>query len=146
MHILNLTQHNPTDEQVAAGVFNFGNQDEMKRILTVKIADPLFGIANVSHACANEHLWQLTGGLFSDFVLPARKEFPEDFAVMVGGFAPLVERVIVRCKQHGIQCLYALTDRVVSEEVQEDGSVKKVAVFKHCGFFPAGVKHWIEYE
>jgi len=53
MHILNLTQHNPTEEQVAAGVFNFGNQDELKRLLTVKIADPLFGIENISNACAN---------------------------------------------------------------------------------------------
>ena len=45
-----------------------------------------------------------------------------------------LERALI---ERGIEPLYAFSVRESTEEVQADGSVRKVAVFKHAGFIPA---------
>lgn len=58
-------------------------------------------------------------------------------AAMIGGapyyMAPL-ERAL---KARGIQPLYAFSQRESVEQTQPDGSVRKVAVFRHLGFYKA---------
>ena len=48
--------------------------------------------------------------------------------------APLEEALRYR----GILPLYAFSRRESREETDPDGSVRKVAVFRHLGFYPAG--------
>ena len=40
-------------------------------------------------------------------------------------------------RRKGLKPLYAFSRRIVEEQQQADGTVKKVAVFKHEGFVPA---------
>ena len=40
-------------------------------------------------------------------------------------------------REHGIQPVFAFSVRETEEQKQADGSVRKVAVFRHAGFVPA---------
>lgn len=120
MKILNLTQHKATPEQVDQGVIDLSDADR----------------ASLANA--------LTFGELPDFdVLAARAASIALMAVghsagcksaMIGGapffMAPL-ERALWKV---GIRPLYAFSVRESVEEAQADGSVRKVAVFRHAGF------------
>ena len=164
MKILNLTQHKATPTQKDAGVvdLNETEREELSNLLTVPISGT-FGIEGCSLAAVSEHLEQRAADICSQFVLPRVMENarailheggyeadgfeafhmlrPEvasgGMQAMVGGFAPLVERLIPRLRRAGVEPVYALSDRKSKEVQQEDGSVRKENVFVHCGFFPA---------
>ena len=59
--------------------------------------------------------------------------------VMIGGlpaFMPVLEATLVKA---GIAVGYARSERVSEDHVQPDGSVKKVATFKHAGLYWSSV-------
>ena len=55
---------------------------------------------------------------------------------MIGGALWLMNPLIEELENIGTP-LFAFTKRVVEEIKQPDGSIKKIAIFKHEGFVPA---------
>jgi hypothetical protein len=115
MRIVNLTQHNPTPEQVSAGVFNT-NTAELLRLLTftnipslADIKDKAWGIAQIAVASGATH-------------------------AMIGGAPYLMAPLEQALFEQGIIPLYSFSERVSQEEQQPDGSVKKVNIFRHAGW------------
>lgn len=121
MKILNLTQHQATPEQIAAGVVNVDQRGEA----TVKSMLTFHSIPNKEDMKARAN------------TLAAIAEESGCVSAMIGGapyfMAPL-ERAL---KDKGIQPLYAFSVRESVEETQPDGSVIKRNVFKHAGFVVA---------
>ena len=117
MRIVNLTQHAPTPEQIAAGVFTSSAEVAIRRLLTF---DTLPTVADV---------WQRAR------TLAQVAEFSGATHAMIGGAPYLMPELQFQLKQLGVVPLYAFSERVSSEEVQPDGSVRKVNTFKHGGFY-----------
>jgi hypothetical protein len=63
---------------------------------------------------------------------------PRPLQVMLGG-APWIVAPLVSAlnDMRGVRPVYAFSERVSVDFPQADGTVKKVAVFKHAGFVPA---------
>lgn len=116
LRILNLTQHNATPEQLAAGVFEPKQKEFVKKLLTfdeIPTRDELMKRAITLSAVA----WESKAD-----------------GALIGG-APYLTGFLEReLKRTGIKPVYAFTKREVLEFPQPDGSVKKVAVFRHLGF------------
>lgn len=116
MKILNLTQHVATPEQIAQGVVNPADHAAVKAALTFE-------------------------ELPSSAVLTARAETLAMFAAQQGcktaliGGAPYFMGPLERALwDKGIRPLYAFSVRETEEVAQPDGSVRKIAVFRHAGF------------
>ena len=118
MRILNLTQHQATPEQVEAGVFE--PLQEMKKtiqnLLTLHDLPTKEEIERTAQALA--WLADATGAE----------------AAMIGGAPFLMSRLEERLNVLNIAPLYAFSQRESVEETQEDGSIRKVNVFRHLGF------------
>lgn len=164
MIILNLTQHDATPDQKLAGVVDLAPEDQTKlrKYLTVAIAG-YGGLASISKINADMLLQEKADCIVSEFVIPRIMEnawaylhqggyetTPLDaldilnprvaangLACMIGGFAPLMDRLIPRLKATGITVLYALSERRSTDEHLPDGTVLKAGSFKHEGFFQA---------
>ena len=123
MAILNLTQHLATPEQIEAGVVNLSHGDQvmLKSYLTFnELPD-------------NAAIDTAAGGVLT----LAHKFFgqqAEDRTVMLGGAPFFMSRLEECFKGQGFRVVYAFSQRVSEDQAQEDGSVRKVAVFKHMGF------------
>lgn len=120
MNILNLTQHTATPEQIAQGVINLPPQaqEQLCELLTFN-AMPT--VAEVAHrAMQIAHMQE---------VVAHKGPF------MIGGAPYLMPRLerLLQIKTHQ-KVLYAFTQRESVEQVQPDGGVRKVAVFRHAGF------------
>lgn len=118
--ILNLTQHDATPDQVAAGVVEPADKVEIRKVITF---DDL---------PSREHL------LATADLLAGLAERMQVEAVMIGGapffMAPL-ERAL---RARGIKPLYAFSKREASVDTHRpDGSVGKNQVFRHIGFVEA---------
>jgi hypothetical protein len=121
MKILNLTQHTATPDQLEAGVFEPDAQTkaEIVRLLTFEYAPTRREMSDRAESLADI-------AMFFDY----------DF-VMVGGapfFTSTLERVLLAAHVYPV---YAFSRRESVDEVQPDGSVRKIAVFKHVGFVVA---------
>lgn len=123
MRIVNLTQHPATSEQKAAGVFDLGGEwyAILKRALDFcSVPDEAFisiralAIATIAANCR-----------------------PRPDAAMIGGAPWLMAPLARELREHGIQPLFAFSVREAEEQVQPDGSVRKVTIFRHKGFVPA---------
>ena len=125
MAILNLTQHNATKDQQDAGIKDF----------PVEFQVALKGLLTFPTQYTRKDLEQRAlqiHELIRDFCGPS-KEVLE--GVMIGGmpsFMPVLEATLI---SKGIRVGYACTERVSEDQVQADGSVRKVAVFKHAGMY-----------
>ena len=116
--IFNLTQHAPTAEQIAAGVVELPKESwefirEMLNFNTLPSVEDL----NARAMAIADELRDI-GGVD---------------AVMIGGapfFMPFLEKWLRSQCRIG----YAFSERVSEEQVQPDGSTRKVAVFRHLGF------------
>ena len=117
MKIVNLTQHAPTPEQTAAGVFTSSVDAAIKQLLTF---DTLPTVADV---------WQRARALAQIAVFSGATH------ALIGGAPFLMKELEFQLKQMGIAPLYAFSQRISSEEVQPDGSVRKVNTFRHGGFY-----------
>jgi hypothetical protein len=117
MKIVNLTQHTPTPEQVAAGVFTSTAENAIRQLLTF---DMLPNVAAVVFRARDlARIAQTSGATHA----------------LIGGAPYLMSPLEWHLKQVGVVPLYAFSERVSSEEVQPDGSVRKVNTFKHGGFY-----------
>lgn len=123
--IINLTQHQPTAEQVAAGVVNL-RRDLLESLNLCLNFEAQYGKADLELSAKS-----IIALLFHNGSSGVGQR------VMVGGmpsFMPILEKTLL---QAGFRVLYAKTDRVSVDQPQEDGSVRKVSVFKHIGFYEA---------
>lgn len=119
MNVVNLTQHLSTPEQIKDGVFDLpeGLREKLVKALTFSAQYCREDL----EAAAQE-------------VVSIVKEI-DCFRTMVGGmpsFMPVLEAALVK---EGCAVGYARSERVSEDHVQPDGSVKKIAVFKHVGMY-----------
>lgn len=116
MTILNLTQHQATNEQVSAGVVEPHNKAEVQKLLTFHTLP------------SKEELDERA----KELAMIAKSSGTS--IAMIGGapfFMSCFERALVEC---GITPLYAFSERVSVETTNDDGTVTKQNVFKHVGF------------
>ena len=119
--MINLTQHQATPEQSAAGVVPASFADRLPSLLTfVGIPSPL-EIRQRAEVIAS--LAADTGAK----------------CAMIGGAPFFMGPLEVALHAVGIHAVLAFSDRVSVEEAQADGSVRKVNVFRHIGFASSGM-------
>jgi len=116
--ILNLTQHTATPEQKAQGVVEPGdiNKRQIQNLLTFSSIPTQREIMLRASVLA-----EIADGYGCD-------------SAMIGGAPYLMSALEHELRALGIQPLYSFTLRESVEEPQPDGSVRKVAVFRHVGF------------
>jgi len=116
--ILNLTQHNSTPEQKAQGVVEPSpeNKQQIQALLTFSALPTQREIMSRATVLA-----EIADGYGCD-------------AAMIGGAPYLMSALEHELRALDIQPLYSFTLRESVEEPQPDGSVRKVAVFRHVGF------------
>ena len=110
MKIINLTQHNASEEQVKEGVFEPKEKQLVKGLLTIGKGDNDIAqrAVKLAEVAANEDA---------------------EYA-MIGGAPFLMHTLVDALREKGIKPLYAFTERVSVDG--PDG--KKVSVFKHAGW------------
>lgn len=116
-HIFNLTQHPATSSQIEAGVFD----------PSPELREKISALLTFDDIPSNKEMIERARALLE--LAP-----PFCFDVMVGGapyFMPYLESVL---RYGGLDVHYAFSRRESVEEVQPDGTVRKVAVFRHLGF------------
>lgn len=116
MAIVNLTQHAATAEQLADGVVEppAEMKERVKSLLTFDAIPTSKEIREVAKQLAALVLGQ--------------------DAAMIGGAPFLMGALEAALVNVGVEPLYAFSRRESVEEVQADGSVRKVNVFRHCGW------------
>ena len=116
--ILNLTQHNATEDQISCGVVEPtpGDKELIGALLTFgeipstsQIMDRVTCLVEIAVSYAAD-------------------------GAMIGGAPYLMEFLAPALRMARVRVLYSFTKRVVAEKMLEDGSVEKVSVFKHVGF------------
>lgn len=115
-NILNLTQHSATLEQINSGVIE--PEDKMKVI----------NLLSFNSLPSKDTL------IFKAHLLASYARKCGAKKAMLGGapfFMPFLERALISME---IEPIYAFSVRDSKEEVQPDGSVKKVNFFRHAGF------------
>lgn len=116
MEILNLTQHEPTIEQINAGVIEPTDKAKVKELLTFTALPTKQEIRNRAKKLAD---------------LAARFGATE---ALIGGAPYLMRSLEVALQERDIQPLYSFTERKATEQIQPDGSVKKTQEFVHVGW------------
>ncbi len=131
--ILNLTQHPATAEQLAAGVVD-PKAGTKGRIVAALTFNSLPTQADVAAAAAElGDVAQIWADHFDGL---GSNPDPED-KIMIGGAPYLMAALEARLHAHGLTPVYAFSQRESVEEIQADGSVRKVAIFRHSGFVAA---------
>lgn len=120
--IVNLTQHPATPEQIAQGVVELDPEDraECARLLTF------------DELPTDEDLWVRADQLV-ELVKCSPISEPGCW-VMIGGAPFFMESLATLLRRGGYCPVFAFSRRESVEQVQADGSVRKVAVFRHMGF------------
>ena len=123
--IINLTQHYATKDQIVAGVIDLPEdlREELVRRLTFDEL-PGQGEAQQRAACL---AGDLTEWLASADIVGID-------TVMIGGAPYLMCPLERYLTDEGYTPVYAYSQRETYEEKQDDGSVRKIAVFRHGGF------------
>jgi hypothetical protein len=117
MRILNFTQHVATAEQAAAGVFEPRDKAAVHQLLTFE-------------TCPDRQAIRARAKTLAEV---ARMNGAE--AAMLGGAPYLMGPLEDALRAAGIKPVYAFSLRAgVEDELQPDGSVRKVQVFRHAGW------------
>lgn len=118
--IINLTQHPATPEQIAAGVEDLRGEEleALRKYLTFDELPTRLDIEVAAEAIATLAILEYD-------------------AAMIGGAPWLMAPLEAALRRYGVRPLYAFSRREVTEEAMPDGSVRKVAVFRHVGFVEA---------
>lgn len=121
MKVINLTQHTPTPAQ--AGEVTFITIPDEIRAQVIDLIT--FAPAEVNYETLRER---------SDTLAQIAANSGADVAMLGGApfFQSFLENALLA---RGIGFCYALSERVARDEVQADGSVRKVSVFEHAGFY-----------
>lgn len=124
MKIINLTQ------QIAQGVIDLPEHQRIAlvRLLTV---DTIPSWDEIEDRCADIAELACHNGLGGD-----DGEDPHPTSAMVGGAPSMMVPLEAALRSVGIQPVYSLSRRESVDQHQPDGSVRKVAIFKHAGWRP----------
>ncbi|MGW8177541.1 MAG: hypothetical protein ACWGQW_01930 [bacterium] len=114
--MINLTQHDPSVEQMNAGVFCHEEQESIRMLLTFESLPSKEEMESRAQQLAE--LAAETGVT----------------RAMIGGAPFFMSTLEQALHAIGIQPVYAFSLRESVEQVQEDGSTRKVNVFRHIGF------------
>ena len=125
--IVNLTQHAASIDQIAAGVVDL--PADQRAILTKALTFESLPTRGEIVAAA-----EVVAGLAAS-AGPAPHILPD--AAMIGGAMWLMAPLAAAIESRGIESLFAFSQRESVEESQPDGSVRKIAVFRHVGFVSA---------
>ena len=119
---INCTQHCASAEQLAAGVVDMPEpaRSELIKLLTFEELPDSHEI----HERASQ-ICELVASTFADV---------EPKVLLLAGAPFLMSTLEIFATLRGWKPIYAFSKRVVIEELQADGSVKKTSVFKHEGF------------
>jgi hypothetical protein len=130
--IINLTQHQASAEQLAAGVVDL---PAAQRVLLAQslTVDTLPTRAEIADRCANIAALAVHNGLGGD-----ESDDPHPTAAMIGGAPWMMAELERALLDMGVPSVYAFSVRESAEQPQPDGSVRKVNVFRHAGFVDAG--------
>lgn len=115
--IINLTQHEASERQKQEGVFEPSCKDSVRNYGTVEEI-PDYWLLKAKAEC----------------LALIAKESGAD-AAMIGGAPFLMSVLEQELKKVGIAPCYAFSVRDSSEVKQADGTLQKVSVFKHLGFY-----------
>ena len=124
MNVLNLTQHLATPEQVEQGVINLPDADRAV-LVSLLTFDELPTKTSIRLAAGN--IAALASHYASSHVQ----------TVMIGGAPFLMAALVEELQSHYLRPVFAFSKRESVDEPQPDGSVRKVAVFKHAGWVAA---------
>ena len=121
--IINLTQHNATPEQIEAGVVEPEVKARIQELLTFdEPPDPAEIIRRAEEFAALA------------YEIVTAEYDAETVTVMVGGAPFFISALERELMFRGMDPVYAFSMRESIDQAQEDGSVRKVAVFRHLGF------------
>ena len=124
--ILNLTQHNPTPEQVAAGV------EDHPYHMTVEAIRKLLTFEDLpSSSLVTERAREL-----AVLAYEASAE-----TVLIGGAPFLMAPLERELNALGIDVLYAFSRRESLDIELKGGGVRKTSVFRHVGFVGVDMRH-----
>lgn len=116
MIIINLTQHDSTPAQKAAGVVEPSDKQVVKALLTFNAIPTVAEMSERAEKLAN---------------LARESGAP---SAMVGGAPYFMSALEQALKARGIKPVYAFSVRKSVDKPNADGTVTKVAVFEHAGF------------
>ena len=121
MKVINLTQHTPTMSQAAEVAFVTLPDDVRAQVLALITFAP----AEVNYETLRYR---------ADTLAQIAANSGADVAMLGGApfFQSFLENALLA---QGVGFCYALSERVARDEVQADGSVRKVSVFEHAGFY-----------
>lgn len=133
MPVLNFTQHRCTQDQLDAGILDCPSpqHDRLKQLLTF---DELPAAPEVwQRACQIADLFeQVAVDLGFDYATEGTS-----LHAMIGGAPFLMSSLESALEDRNITSFYAFSKRESVDQPQADGSVRKVAVFRHVGLYRA---------
>ena len=125
--IINLTQHQSTPEQVAAGVRDLPPE------LRARLVE-LLTFDDLPESDFDEPDNEVRQAAKAIAKLASEALGGDEGAAMIGGAPFLLPILAEELREVGIDPLLAFSRRETIEQQQPDGSVRKVAVFRHVGF------------
>ena len=154
--ILNLTQHQASDEQKKEGVIDLPSpyREKLIEFLTFKEIPSCYEIERragsifdlvIDFCVDNKKIVGIdaagtveykTNSKLGKYVVNSISFRKFNFGFLIGGALWLMSPLINELELIGFP-LFAFTKRKVEEVKQPDGSIKKIAIFKHEGFIPA---------
>ena len=122
--ILNATQHQATLEQLEAGIVDLPAEvrSELSKLLTFEELPTPTDLRVRSI--------QVAGMLLAQGAKPGDR-------IMIGGAPFFMEELADTLRRTGLRPCYAFSRRESVDQHQPDGSVRKVAVFRHVGLIEA---------
>ena len=129
--IINLTQHPASADQIATGVVDLVGDElvTLKRALTFDACPTAEEISERAEFVAELACYNGLGGDDGDSPMPRQ--------AMIGGALWLMAPLAAELRARSVEPVFAFSVRETEEQKQADGSVRKVAVFRHAGFVPA---------
>jgi len=119
--MMNLTQHPATPEQLEAGVRDLPPAARERLMALLTFDAPPTDREIITRA------WRIA----------ELADGRPDRTAMIGGVPFLMSSLEAALEDVGIGTFYAFSRRESVEELQPDGSVRKVGVFRHAGFVEA---------
>lgn len=127
--ILNLTQHVSTPEQIEVGVIEpeIVDKEKIQKLLTFEEIPSRWKMTNnaITLAQIAREYYRYDPEYNSGRCIPK---------IMIGGAPYFMSELEKQITDYMMEPVYAFSKRESVDQVQPDGSVRKVAVFRHCGF------------
>lgn len=118
MKFLNVTNHKLTPEQL----------EDLRGIEVVELPEEL-------KACWGNVTPFNYKALVKELNYYINKEFNASDMILVAGFMPAVAELVKILKDKEYNVVYSYTKRVADEKLNDDGTITKVSVFRHQGFY-----------